>query len=124
MTDRPGIAAHDLRPLTGAFRTDGQALGIDEYEEAGGYAALRTALAEMTPVEVTQLVSDAGLRGPRRRRVCHRAQVELACDGPPTRRTVKHVVCNGDEMEPGSFKDRFLIEGSPHLLNRGHGLAC
>jgi len=37
---------------------------------------------------------------------------------------VKYVVCNGDEMEPGSFKDRFLIEGSPHLLIEGMALAC
>ena len=34
------------------------------------------------------------------------------------------MVCNGDEMEPGSFKDRFLIEGNPHLLIEGMILAC
>ena len=124
MNDRQtGIAAHDLRPLTGAFRTDGQALGIDEYEEAGGYAALRTALAEMTPVEVTQLVSDAGLRGRGGAGYATGRKwsfVPMGADAP----AVKHVVCNGDEMEPGSFKDRFLIEGSPHLLIEGMALAC
>ena len=120
---RTDTAAPDLRPLTGAFRADGRALSIDEYEAAGGYEALRTALAEMTPPEVTKLVSDAGLRGRGGAGYATGRKwsfVPMGADAP----AVKHVVCNGDEMEPGSFKDRFLIEGSPHLLIEGMALAC
>ncbi len=47
-----------------------------------------------------------------------------SCPWATTRRAVKYVVCNGDEMEPGSFKDRFLIEGNPHLLIEGMAVAC
>ncbi len=77
----------------------------------------------MAPAEVTKLVSDAGLRGRGGAGYATGRKwsfVPMGDDAP----AVKYVVCNGDEMEPGSFKDRFLIEGSPHLLIEGMALAC
>ena len=120
---RTDTTVPDLRPLTGAFRPDGRALSIDEYEAAGGYEALRTALRDMTPPEVTTLVGDSGLRGRGGAGYATGRKwsfVPLGADAPAP----KYVVCNGDEMEPGSFKDRFLIEGSPHALIEGMALAC
>jgi NADH-quinone oxidoreductase subunit F len=116
-------ASPDERPLTAAFRADGRPAGIADYEAAGGYEALRTALRELAPAEVTKLVSDSGLRGRGGAGYATGRKwsfVPLGDDAPP----VKYVVCNGDEMEPGSFKDRFLIEGDPHLLIEGMILAC
>jgi NADH-quinone oxidoreductase subunit F len=113
----------DERPMTGAFRADGRALDVSEYEAAGGYEALRKALRELAPTDVTQLVSDSGLRGRGGAGYATGRKwsfVPMGDDAP----AVKYVVCNGDEMEPGSFKDRFLIEGSPHLLIEGMALAC
>ncbi len=124
MTDgHPRVTAPDERPMTGAFRADGRALDLAEYEAAGGYQAVRRALREMAPGEVTQMVSDAGLRGRGGAGYATGRKwsfVPMGADAP----AVKYVVCNGDEMEPGSFKDRFLIEGSPHLLIEGMILAC
>jgi len=121
--DATRIGDPDERPLTGAFRADGRPLDIDEYMAAGGYEALRTALRDMAPGDVTQAVSDAGLRGRGGAGYATGRKwsfVPMGDDAPPA----KYVVCNGDEMEPGSFKDRFLIQGNPHLLVEGMALAC
>jgi NADH-quinone oxidoreductase subunit F len=113
----------DERPMTAAFRADRRALDLTEYEAAGGYEALRKALRELAPTDVTKVVSDAGLRGRGGAGYATGRKwsfVPMGDDAP----SVKYVVCNGDEMEPGSFKDRYLIEGSPHLLIEGMALAC
>ena len=51
------------KPLTGMMRKDGEPVGIKEYEENGGYRALRKALDSMTPQEVQDMVKAANLRG-------------------------------------------------------------
>jgi NADH-quinone oxidoreductase subunit F len=93
---------------------------IEAYERRGGYAALRRAVQEMTPEQVTDLVDRAQLRG-------------RGGAGFPTGRKwkfvpkdapVKYLVVNADEGEPGTFKDRTLLEGDPHLLVEGIALAA
>ena len=106
------------RPLTGDLRSDGQALTLQEYERAGGYQALRKALGGMTPADVQQVVKDSNLRGrggagfPTGQKWSF---VPMGDDAPHR----KYLVANGDEMEPGTFKDRLLMEGNPHLLIEG-----
>ena len=105
-------------PMTGAFRSDGQPLSLKEYEAVGGYQGLRKALHDLTPDDVIGLVTDAKLSGrggagfPTGRKWSFMPRGEQAS-------AVKFLVCNADEMEPGTFKDRFLIEGSPHQLIEG-----
>ena len=70
------------------------------------------------------MVIEAEPARPRRRRLLDRPQVEHRCRSAPTRRAAKYLVCNADEMEPGSFKDRFLMERNPHLLLEGMLLAA
>jgi NADP-reducing hydrogenase subunit HndC len=92
---------------------------VDSAITAGAYQALDTALAK-TPEDVLGAVDRSGLRG------CGGA-------GFPTGRkwrmvaqangSGKYVVCNADESEPGTFKDRVLMEGDPHLLLEGLALA-
>ncbi len=50
-------------PLTHAMKSTGEALSIDEYQGAGGYAALRTAVTAMTPGEVVATVTESSLKG-------------------------------------------------------------
>jgi len=103
------------RPLTEAIPTDGQALSLRGYEQAGGYQGLRKALREMTPQAVQEEVKKAGLRGrggagfPTGMKWSF---VPMGADVPRP----KYVVANADEMEPGTFKDRHLMEGNPHQL--------
>ena len=89
---------------------------IDAYEKNGGYQAWRKAVNEMTPDQVTEETKKSGLRG-------------RGGAGFPTgqkwsfvpRNTGKptYVCCNADESEPGTFKDRVIIEKDPHQLIEG-----
>jgi len=111
------------RPLTEAIPLDGHALSLRDYERLGGYEGLRKALREMTPQGVQEEVKKAGLRGrggagfPTGMKWSF---VPMGDDAPRP----KYVVANADEMEPGTFKDRYLMEGNPHQLIEGLILAA
>src|SRR6476469_2131266 len=87
------------------------------YENAGGYAGLRKAI-RMAPAEVRDLVDKSNLRGrggagfPTGNKWSFGPMGE---DAPHP----KYLVANADEMEPGTFKDRLLMEGDPHQLVEG-----
>jgi NADH-quinone oxidoreductase subunit F len=88
---------------------------IDVYIANGGYEALRKALSEMRPEEVTDVVKAAGLRG--RGGAGFPAAVKwsfIPKDIKPV-----YIVVNADESEPGTFKDRELIEHNPHQVIEG-----
>ena len=106
------------QPLTKNIRPGEEPLDLKAYEQAGGYQATRQALRSMAPPEVTELVKAAQLRG-RGGAGFPTAQkwsfVPMGDDAP--RR--KYLIANADEMEPGTFKDRLLLEGDPHQLLEG-----
>ena len=103
----------DTKPLTHNIRLD-RPLGLKEFEAAGGYSALRKAIKEMTPQEVQQKVKDANLRGRGGAGFPTGVKWSLIPMGPDA--GPKYMVCNADEMEPGTFKDRLLMEGDPHQM--------
>jgi NADH-quinone oxidoreductase subunit F len=111
------------KPITGHFRPDGAPLSLEEYQSFGGYEALRKALTQMEPKEVTAAVLDSGLSGrggagfPAGRKWGF-VDVSDEYAGP------RFLVANADEMEPGAFKDRFIMEGSPHQLLEGMIIAA
>jgi NADH-quinone oxidoreductase subunit F len=93
---------------------------IDTYLEGGGYAAVKKALA-MKPEEVVQLVKDSELRG--------RGGAGFPTGNkwgfvPKNAPNPTYLLCNADESEPGTFKDRVLIEQDPHLLIEGMVIAA
>ena len=87
----------------------------DTYRKNGGYRSVEKAL-KMTPDEIVEEVKKSGLRGrggagfPTGMKWSFLAKPE----GVP-----RHLVCNADESEPGTFKDRYLMEFIPHLLVEG-----
>jgi NADH-quinone oxidoreductase subunit F len=93
-------------------------LTVAEYESRGGYQALRKTLRELSPLEVQQQVIASGLRGrggagfPTGRKW---GFLPMGDDAPHP----KYLICNADEMEPGSFKDAYLMKGDPHQLIEG-----
>jgi len=111
------------RPLTGMIKKDGTALSLEEYRAGGGYEGLRKALTSMSPAEVIQTVKDSGLRGRGGAGFPTGQKWEFMPRGEKARHP-KYFACNADEMEPGTFKDRILIEGNPHQLIEGVLLAC
>lgn len=106
------------RPLTEHFRPDGAPLSLREYEQAGGYQALRKALKEIAPPQLTLMVKEANLRGRGGAGFNAGMKWSFVPMGPDAARP-KYVVVNADEMEPGTFKDRILVEGNPHQLIEG-----
>jgi NADH-quinone oxidoreductase subunit F len=108
------------RPLTQHIRADRQPLTIKEYEMAGGYQALRKVIKAMTPKAVIDLVKESNLRG--RGGAGFNTGLKWSfVPADPT--TPKYLIANADEMEPGTFKDRILLECTPHQLIEGMILA-
>ncbi len=85
------------------------------YERRGGYQALRKALLEMTPDEVLNNLMDSGIRG----RGGAGFQMGRKISFLPHGDMDKYLVCNADESEPGTFKDREIMQKSPHMLIEG-----
>ncbi|MCY3924607.1 MAG: NAD(P)H-dependent oxidoreductase subunit E [bacterium] len=85
---------------------------LEDYRARGGYRALRAALA-MGPEAVLREVADSGLRG--RGGAAFPTGVKWRAVAS-TPRPERYVVCNADESEPGTFKDRVLLEGDPYAL--------
>lgn len=106
-------------PLTGRMHPDGSVVDLQAYELAGGYQAIRKVLRTgMTPMAVTEEVKNANLRG----RGGAGFQTGLKWSFVPRGKNVPnptYLVVNGDEMEPGTFKDRLLMERDPHQLIEG-----
>ena len=109
-------------PMTGSFRSDGQPLTLKEYEAVGGYQALHKVLHKLTPEAVIQIVKDSKLRG-RGGAGFPTGQKWSFMPRDDNASAVKYLTCNADEMEPGTFKDRFLMENSPHQLIEGIAIA-
>jgi NADH-quinone oxidoreductase subunit F len=86
------------------------------YRDNGGYAAVEKALKKMTPAEVIEEVKKSGLRG----RGGAGFPTGMKWSFMDTRsNNPRYLVCNADESEPGTFKDRYLIDHIPHLLIEG-----
>jgi NADH-quinone oxidoreductase subunit F len=111
------------KPLTGDIDLARGPLSLKEYEQAGGYSALRKALKEMAPGDVTTVVQQSNLKG----RGGAGFNTGLKWSFVPKQNGEKghrYIIANADEMEPGTFKDRLLLEGNPHLLLEGMILAA
>ncbi|MGA7997763.1 MAG: NADH-quinone oxidoreductase subunit NuoF [Bradyrhizobium sp.] len=106
------------RPLTQNIRQGEEPLDIEAYLRAGGYAALRKSLGGMTPEEVIHEVTASNLRGRGGAGFPTGKKWSLQPSDSDARAR-KYLVVNADEMEPGTFKDRLLMEGDPHQLVEG-----
>ena len=114
----PFIAKQTRIVLENCGKFDAESL--DEYLAAGGFEALKKAMFSMTRDEVIEEVDKSGLRG-------------RGGGGFPTGRkwkqvarqkeTVRYVVCNGDEGDPGAFMDGSVMEGDPFKLIEGMMIA-
>lgn len=103
------------KPLTQNIRPGEEPLDLQSYERAGGYRALRKVLNSMSPQEVTEEVKKSNLRG----RGGAGFPTGMKWSFVPMGEAAPHpkyIIANADEMEPGTFKDRVLLEGDPQLM--------
>jgi len=114
---------HDrhIKPLILAG-LDGSNWGLADYVKRGGYGALKRILAEnMTPEQVISEVKSSALRG----RGGAGFPTGLKWSFMPRQFSgQKYLVCNSDEGEPGTFKDRDIIRYNPHALIEGMAIAA
>jgi len=111
MSDYPQVLFRNRRP--------GETVLLPEYVRKGGYQGLKSAL-RMAPKEVCDLIKGSGLRG--RGGAGFPTGIKWSffpADAPG----IKYLVCNGDEMEPGTYKDRQLLLADPHQLVEGMAIA-
>src|SRR6266540_4986679 len=94
-------------------------VSLEEYRQKGGYRGWEKALREMSPDDVIEEVKASGLRG--------RGGAGFPCGAKwgfvPRIEGPKYLCCNADESEPGTFKDREIMEIEPHMLLEGVAIA-
>ena len=88
---------------------------LADYRARGGYAGLETALREYTPAQVGERAKASGLQGRGGAGFMTGLKWEFVSKEAP----VVYLCCNIDEGEPGTFKDRWILEHSPHQLIEG-----
>ncbi len=89
---------------------------MEEYRASGGYEAWRQVLADAAPKEIQALLLEAQLLGRGGAAFPTARKLMTVAENAPYPR---YLVCNADEMEPGTFKDRVLLHADPHLLIEG-----
>ncbi len=101
-------------PLTANIQPGMPPLDLEGYRRAGGYQAVHRALTVMTPAQVVDEVTRARLRGRGGAGFSTGQKWSFVPKSQPGSR--RYLVANADEMEPGTFKDRLLLEGDPHQM--------
>lgn len=107
----------ETHPLTWRLREDAEPVWLAEYESKNGYAAAKKALKEMFADDIVNAVKDSGLKG--RGGAGFPTGVKWSLMPKDESLNVRYLLCNADEMEPNTWKDRLLMEQLPHQLIEG-----
>ena len=91
---------------------------LDEYESVGGIATLQHCL-QISPEEIIDELTRANLRGRGGAGYSAGLKERYTTESPASHSDRRYIVCNADEGEPGTFKDRVIMENDPHLLLEG-----
>jgi len=125
LSERPAKHVHQPHPLEHRliFKNIGRKgwkIDIGTYLESGGYEDLKKAL-KMSRAEIVNEVKTSGLRG--RGGAGFPCGVKWSFIKPDEKKPV-YLICNADESEPGTFKDRYIIHEDPHQLVEGIAISC
>ena len=119
MTDAPANGK-DMPRIVSSRWAISDGFTLERYVDTGGYEGLKRALTAMTPNEITEEVKAASLLG--RGGAGFPAGVKWGFCPPGV--FPRYLVVNGDESEPGTYKDRILMERDPHQVIEGVLIAC
>lgn len=111
-----------VTPLTQNIGKGKATPNLNQYQQAGGYEGLKKAV-QQNPSDVLEEIKQSNLRGRGGAGFPTGLKWSFVPAGDNAPKT-KYVVCNADEMEPGTFKDRMLMEGDPHQLIEGMAIAA
>ncbi len=93
---------------------------IEEYIAMDGYQAIGNAIEKYSPQQVIEIIKESGLRGRGGAGFPTGRKWEFTAS---TTNDEKYILCNADEGEPGTFKDRLILEGDPHKVIEGMMIA-
>lgn len=110
------IISPETHPLTWRINNN-QTIWIKEYISKNGYKSLRKALTTMDAIEIINIIKKCQLKG--RGGAGFLTGVKWELLHLNELKENRYLICNADEMEPGTYKDRFLMEHIPHLLIEG-----
>lgn len=116
-----GNGQPETHPLTWRLSRNMNMRDIEAYEQLEGYAGFKKAIT-MTPAEVLDIVKAATVKG--RGGAGFPAGIKWSLMAPNDHSGPRYLICNADEMEPGTFKDRLLMEDLPHQLIEGMLIAA
>jgi NADH-quinone oxidoreductase subunit F len=106
------------KPLTQNIVLGRAPFGIDDYIKAGGYRSVQKIIPHVEPQAVTKTILDSGLMGRGGAGFSTGFKMGAVPMGEKASK-IKYLIANADEMEPGTFKDRLIMEGDPHLFVEG-----
>ncbi|AFP84979.1 NADH-quinone oxidoreductase subunit NuoF [secondary endosymbiont of Ctenarytaina eucalypti] len=119
---KPFIRTPETHPLTWRLRDDHEPIWLAEYQSKNGYVGAQKALSCMAQDDIVRLVKDSGLKG--RGGAGFPTGLKWGLMPTDSAMNVRYLICNADEMEPGTYKDRLLMEQLPHLLLEGMLIAA
>ncbi|WP_343152973.1 NADH-quinone oxidoreductase subunit NuoF [Buchnera aphidicola] len=112
----------ESHPLTWRLNKNNNPIWIDEYKLKNGYSALKKSLIEMCPKKIIDEIKKSELKGRGGAGFSTGIKWNIVATSKVSK--TKYLVCNADEMEPGTFKDRLLMEKIPHQLIEGMIIAA
>lgn len=107
----------ETHPLTWWINSEKDTVWFKEYRNKNGYKSVEKAFNNFLPIEIINLVKDSGLKG--RGGAGFLTGVKWGLMSENTGLENRYLICNADEMEPGTYKDKFLMEYIPHQLIEG-----
>ena len=108
-------------PIATEFRGLINPLDLEEYEQRGGFKALKKVFKEFTPTQVIAKIKESGIRG--RGGAGFPTGIKWEMVAKQTSE-LKYLICNGDEGDPGAFMDRMLLESYPYRIIEGMLIAA
>ncbi len=96
-------------------------LDVEEYQQKGGWIALKKVLSKYTPEKVIDEIKESGIRGRGGGGFHSGTKWEIVAG---QNEKVKYLICNGDEGDPGAFMDRMLLESYPYRVIEGMIIAA
>lgn len=108
-------------PIATEFRGLINPLDLEEYQQLGGFKALKRVFSEFSPHQVIEKIKSSGIRGRGGAGFPTGIKWELVAKQPGE---LKYLICNGDEGDPGAFMDRMLLESYPYRIIEGMVIAA
>ncbi len=116
------IRTPETHPLTWRLRDDKQPVWLDEYRSKNGYEGARKALTGLSPDEIVNQVKDSGLKG--RGGAGFSTGLKWSLMPKDESMNIRYLLCNADEMEPGTYKDRLGATTAPAGGRYAHFCVC